>query len=140
MKIAVVRVRGMTHVRRDIEKALDMLRLYNKNYCVVVEDTPANRGTLNKVKDYVTYGPILDEVFKEMVEKRGDEYTGKLHDEKKKIDYGRRFFEFNGKKYKKYFRLNPPRKGYRSIKKGFQAGGALGNRKDMINDLLRRMI
>ncbi|MBR9698893.1 50S ribosomal protein L30 [Candidatus Woesearchaeota archaeon] len=140
MKIAVVRVRGMINIRKEIRDTLAMLRLYNKNYCTVIEDTPQNKGMLKKAKDFVTYGPISEEVFKEIVEKRGEEYTGR--DKTKKIDYSRRYFESDGKKYKKYFRLHPPKKGFgrKGIKVPFSKSGALGDRKEKINDLLKRMI
>ena len=43
---------------------------------------------------------------------------------------------------KAYFRLMPPVKGFarQGIKKPFSMGGALGYRKDKINDLIKRMI
>ena len=59
-KIAVIRVRGNINVRKDIKDTLYMLRLYDKNYCVVVEDSHQNRGMIEKVKDFVTYGQIDD--------------------------------------------------------------------------------
>ena len=139
-KIAVIRVRGEVKKRPGINETMDMLRLYNKNYCVVVEDTPQNIGMINKVKDFVTYGLIDENTFKELVEKRGEEYKGPIKDSKGKIDYNRKYFELNGKRYRKFFRLAPPRNGYRSIKKPFLRGGALGNRKEKINGLIRRMI
>ena len=44
------------------------------------------------------------------------------------------------KKTKKFFRLSPPKGGMRSIKKPFSKGGALGNRAEKINDLIKRML
>ena len=43
---------------------------------------------------------------------------------------------------KPIFRLRPPKKGYEreGIKKPFSVGGALGYRKDKINELLEKMI
>jgi len=38
------------------------------------------------------------------------------------------------------FRLNPPKKGYKSIKKSYKEGGALGYRGEKINNLIQRMI
>ncbi len=132
MKLAVIRVRGKINVRRGVSDTLDMLRLYNKNYCTVIESTPANIGMINKIKDFVTYGEIDDEMMKELVSKKGEEYTGIEKDSKGKIDYSRKYFEMDGKKYRKYFRLNPPKGGYgrEGIKKPFSKAGALGNRKE----------
>jgi large subunit ribosomal protein L30 len=139
--LAVIRVRGAVNLRMVIIKAFEHLNLYNKNYCAVLEDTPVNRGMIEKVKDYVTWGEISEEMKLELISKRAELYKGPLQDSKKKIVYDK-FFEHDGKKYKKYFRLNSPKKGYgkKGVKDFFVKGGALGNREDKINDLLKRMI
>ena len=139
-KIAIVRVRGKINIRKEIKDTLNMLRLYNKNFCTVVEDAPVLVGMIKKVKDFVTFGEINDETFSQLVETRGEQYKGREKDSKGKIEYSRRYFVYNDKKLKKYFRLNPPKKGYGSIKKPFLKGGGLGNRKEKINDLIKRMI
>ena len=109
---------------------------------VFLENTPQNAGMIRKVKDFVTYGEASDEMLKEVVSKRGAEYKVREQDSKGKIKYSRKYITVDGKKYKKYFRLMPPAKGYgrNGIKKPFSRGGALGNRKEKINDLLKRMI
>jgi large subunit ribosomal protein L30 len=141
-KIAVVRVRGSIKLNESIKDTLNMMRLYDKNYCVVLEDTQPNKGMIKKVKDYVAYGEIDDATFNELIAKRGEEYTGKIKDKSGKIDYSRRFFEINGKRYKKSFRLCPPRGGYewKGTKRPFSRGGALGYRGKNINALIKRMI
>lgn len=141
-KIAIIRVRGRINIRKEIRDTLSMLKLYNKNHCVVIENTPQNMGMIKKVKDFVTYGEIEEELYKELVTKKGEEYTGREKDSKEKIDYSRRYLVLDNKKYKKYFRLGPPRKGYgkEGIKKVFSKNGALGNRGEKINDIIRRMI
>jgi len=140
-KIAIVRVRGSVNLRKEIKNTLNLLRLYRKNYCVIVEDNPSYKGMIKKVKDYVTYGEIDDETYKELIEKRGEEYKGREKDRKGKINY-KKFILIENKKIKPFFRLNPPRKGFgrKGIKVGFKAKGALGYRGDKINDLLKRMI
>ena len=97
---------------------------------------------IEKVKEFVTYGEIEEELYKELITKRGEEYTGRENDSKEKINYSRRFIVIDNKKYKKFIRLSPPKKGYgrNGIKKPFSKGGALGNRAEKINDLIRRMI
>lgn len=114
MRIAVVRVRGLVHVRHDVKFALRTLGLLKKNHCVVVEDSPSVKGTIEKVKHFVTWGPVNAETLAAL-EKRGGE---------------------------KVFALNPPRKGYgrKGIKIQFKVGGALGNRSEKINDLIMRMV
>ena len=138
-KIAVIRIRGITGIEKELKDTMDMLGLYHNNYCAIVDRNMFNM--VRKAKDYVTWGEIDDETLKMLLEKRGQEYKGRETDSKKKIKY-RRFILINGKKYKRYFRLSPPRKGFerKGIKVPFSTGGALGYRKEKINDLIRRMI
>ncbi len=140
-KIAVVRVRGLIGVRHDIERTLKKLRLYKKNYCVVVQKSPSYLGMIKKVKDYVTWGGIDDGTYNALIEKRMEEYKGRVSDSKGKINYNK-FIDVNGKKIKKIFRLNSPKKGYgrKGIKVSFKVGGALGYREDKISDLIERML
>ena len=140
-KIAAIRVRGLIGIKDTVEYTLKMLRLYRKNYCTVVPDTPTSMGMLQKSKDFITWGEIDDETFKLIVDKRGESFHGKEKDSKEKISYDD-FILVNNKKIKKYFRLNPPRKGFgrKGIKSSFVNGGALGYRGEKINDLIKRMI
>ncbi len=130
-KLAVVLVRGMVKVVEPVKDTLAMLNLHRKNHCVVIEDNAVNQGMLVKVKDYVTWGEIDDVTFQELVQKRGQLLVG--------MGKG---LEVNGKKYKRFFALAPPRKGFerKGIKTSFKAGGALGYRGEKINDLLKRMV
>ena len=139
--LAVVRIKGSIGVMRDIKDALDILRLYKKNFCVVIPSNKNYEGTIKKIKDYVTWGEISDEMVKELTEKRGEEYKGRETDTKKKIKYNK-FIVVNGKKLNKFFRLNSPKKGYgrKGIKEVFSKGGALGYRGEKINELIMRML
>ena len=114
MSIAIVRVRGLVGVSGSVERTLQTLKLYRKNYCCTVEQTPEALGMIAKVKDFVTWGE-LDEETSDLLRKKSD---------------------------KKFYRLNSPRKGFgrKGIKHHFSRGGALGNRKEKINDLIRRMM
>ncbi len=139
-KLAVLLVRGMADVEASIIRTLLLLRLTHKNHCVIIENTPMNKGMLHKVKDYVTWGEIDENTFQELVVKRGQEFKGPLQDSKKKYTY--KTLDFKGKKYKPYFALSPPRKGFerKGIKVSFASGGALGYRGEKINQLLLRMM
>lgn len=123
-KLAVVRIRGVTGIKKPIAKALRLLNIYKVNYCTVIEDTPVNLGILMKVKDYTTWGHIDDSTLKELITKRGEPNPKKPNHTKP------------------FFRLNPPRSGYgkNGIKQAFKVGGGLGDRKEKINDLLKRMM
>lgn len=140
-KIAAVRVRGEKRVSKKVIATLNMLRLYNSHNCVILPSNPSIIGMIKKVKDYITYGEVSEEVEKLLFEKRGKEYKGRLKDKKGKIDY-KKWVVFGNKKYKPFFRLSPPRKGFerKGIKMPFKVGGALGYRADKINDLIKRMV
>jgi len=140
-KIAIIRIRGLTGIRKGIKDTLNMLKLYKKNFCVIIPNSPENLGMIKKIKDYITYGEIDDGTEKLLFEKRGEEYKGKLKDSRGKIEY-KRFVSFNGKKYKPFFRLNNPKGGFerKGIKMPFSQGGVLGNRGNKIKDLIKRMV
>lgn len=119
-KIAVIRIKGMVGIRGDIEETLNRMRLRRKYACVVIEDTPENKGMIKKVNDFVAYGEINNETQKELIAKRG-----------KKDKEGN---------LKPFFRLHPARGGMET-KKHFGVGkGVLGNNKEKINDLIVRML
>ncbi len=130
MNLAVIRIRGVNRVSHPIERTLCQLHLYRKNFCAVVPGTPAFKGMLAKVKDYVTYGPIDDATYQSLFEKRGEEYHG----------HTQAHIEYGTKKYKPFFRLHPPRGGFEAIKKSYGLGGTLGFRGEKIKDLLVRML
>ncbi len=140
-RIAAIRLRGKTQIKTKIEDTLKMLRLYKNNYCVVLPNTPIYSGMLKKAKDYLTWGEIDDETFEQLLGKRGQQFNGREADKKNKIKYND-YFVHNNKKYKKYFRLNSPKKGLgrKGVKHSFKVGGALGYRGAAINELIKRMV
>src|SRR3990167_686480 len=107
--LAAVRIRGRTMVRTTIVDAMNMLRLYKNNFCVVLPNTPTYVGMLKQAKDYITWGEIDDETFKLLVEKRGEEFYGRETDSKKLIKYSD-YIVINNRKLKRYFRLNSQEK------------------------------
>lgn len=153
MLIAIIRVRGSIKVKKDIEKAISLLNLTRVNHCVVYKDSKYLQGSLKKAKDYLTWGVISKEVFEKMLLKRGFVYTK----DNKLVSFKQNFSKdhaavvedlFSTKKslkqynIKPVFRLKPPSKGFerKGIKKSFVEGGVLGNRKEKINLLLKKMI
>ncbi len=139
-KMAVVLIRGTTRAPHFVCKALEVLNLHRVNHAVVVADTPAIKGMIVKVKDYVTWGEISGDAFTELLDQRGELYRGRLQDRKKKYQY--HVLKVNGKLYKPCFRLNPPTKGFgrKGTKVAYTASGGLGYRGEAINDLIRRML
>lgn len=151
-RIAVIRIRGTVNLEKKIKDTLKMLNLEKTHNCVVIDNRDSYKGMLQKVKDYVTFGEIDKETFKELLlkwarlpgNKKIDgsyikEKTGKTVDE-----FVDEFFEFktdlDSLGIKKFFRLHPPRKGYRGIRLGYTQGGSLGYRGKDIISLLERII
>ncbi|MCF7798709.1 uL30 family ribosomal protein [Candidatus Woesearchaeota archaeon] len=118
-KIAVILVRGLVGVNRDIKETLAYLNIRKKHACVIVDDTPVIRGMLKKAQSYITFGPVSEELLAELITKRGTK-----------------------SKENKVFFLAPPIGGFekKGIKQSFVAGGVLGDRKEAINILLKKMI
>lgn len=121
-KVAVILLRGLIGVSKEIKDTLSMLKLRKKYACTVYDLTPTIHGMLKKVKDYVTWGFIDDETQKLLVEKRG-----------KKNDAG---------EVDNHFALQPPKGGFdqKGTKVPYTIGGSLGNRKDAINEFIKRML
>lgn len=150
---AVVQVRGVVNTNREIKDTLKMLRLHHVNHCVLIPDTPAYLGMIRKVKDFVAYGEVDYETLATILRTRG-RLTG---DEKLTDEYVHEHTPYadidefakalcNGDaslrdlaEIKPVLRLHPPRKGYKTIKRTFQQGGALGYYGREINDLLYKM-
>ena len=154
MTVAAIRVRGIVNVKPDIKKTLQLLDLTRVNHCVLLEENPSTKGMLQVVKDYLTWGEIDKKVLAKLITIRG-----KLEGDKNltesyiksatsydNIDKLSQAIIDNKFKYKDIpsvkpvFRLNPPRKGYESIKRSFVNKGALGYRGEKINTLLEKMI
>lgn len=115
--VAIVRVRGKVNLTPEILRTLQQLNLHAQNTCVVLPLTDSVMGMIRKVNSYVTFGMVSDKVLAELNAKR------KSKDEN-------------------IFYLHPPRHGYgrKGIKRSYAESGALGNRKEEIDELLLRMI
>ncbi|MCH8519212.1 MAG: 50S ribosomal protein L30 [Nanoarchaeota archaeon] len=152
-KIAIVQIRGTVRTHPDVRKTLELLRLKQKHACVVVDDNEVSRGMIKKIKDYVTYGNISEDLYVQMLETRG-ECVGKQTLKEAKLDAKKIAKEYYGgevklrdfePKYtlKPFFRLHPPKGGFErgGIKKTFIQGGVLGERSDeSIATLIQKML
>ena len=114
-KLAVIRVRGQLHIKHPIKITFTYLNLQNKNSCIIIEETPVTKGMIQKIRNYVTWGPVNEDILNSLKKKHPKQTV---------------------------YNLPPPLKGYgrKGIKMPFAKGGALGERGEKINDLLKRMI
>ena len=114
--IAVIRIRGQVGLKQKIVETFNRLKLRKKYSCIVIEKpTKEQIGMIEKVRNFVAYGEINEETYKKLVEARG----GKI---------------------KNFFRLHPPRKGIDSKKHFGVDKGVLGNNKEKINELIKKML
>jgi len=140
MVIAIVRIRGIPSIDRDIAETLDRLRLRKKLVCTFIDGkNKAELGMLRKVQNEVFFDNISDELAKKIIEKRG-KYEGEKPVKKEDVD---KIFEGIKKddwKIKKFFRLHPPIGGFkRSTKLAWTNKGILGHNKEA-NKLIERML
>lgn len=140
--IAIIRIKGRVNVSKRIKESLSRLRLRKKYACVVIKEKKELLGMLNKVRDFVAFGKIDKDRFKELLEKRARKI-----DKNKKMDIEKvvegvfennaRLEEFN---IRPYFRLHPPKGGFRKGTKREFPRGVLGNHGEKIGELIRRML
>ncbi|HUS99669.1 MAG TPA: 50S ribosomal protein L30 [Candidatus Thermoplasmatota archaeon] len=154
MVYAVIRVRGTVNIKPDIKKTMQLLRLSRTNHCVLLEENVVYKGMLQMVKDYTTWGEINKETLTKLLSERGKLIGDKplTEDYLKKATPYHSFEKLSEAilkekvKYKEIpevkplFRLNPPKKGHRTVKRSFVNKGSLGYRKDEINKLIDRML
>jgi len=151
--LAVIRIRGKVGIRPDIEAALKALNLHRVNHGVVLEESASLMGTLQKSKDYVTWGEISQDTLSLLLTKRGRLGGGvRLTDTSAKEKLGFESVDdltervWTGKTalssisgLNRVFRLHPPRGGFRRSKKRHYPDGELGYRRSAIDELLRKM-
>jgi 60S ribosomal protein uL30 len=161
-KIAIViRIRGINGVDPRTKKILQLFRLRQIHSATFVKLNAATIKMLRLVEPYVTYGTPNLKTVRHLIYKRG--YL-KVHGQRipicsngpiaskfKKIDIicvediihqlftcGRHFKKVNKNLWP--FKLSSPKGGYTQKTTHFQEGGDAGNREDMINAFIQRMI
>jgi large subunit ribosomal protein L30 len=137
----IIRVRGGVHANRQIVATLADLHLSRPNHATVVPEEPAFRGMITKVEGYVTWGEADPTTVEMLLKERGRARkdvasSGPAPTAEQVATTG--LARAGG--WKPMFRLHPPKGGWRSTKKTFARGGALGYRGAAINDLARRMM
>jgi len=152
--LAVVRVRGVSDISREVNETMKMLHLERSCHATLVNNSPAYLGMLKKARNYLAWGEISRETLTLLLKKRGrlignkkltDEYAQKAG--KKALDelaeaILKGELEFHKlPNIKPIFRLHPPSGGFKgTVKRGYAAGGVTGYQKENINKLLKQMI
>src|SRR3989338_671121 len=147
MTITAVRVRGNAKLRKTIEATMQMMNLKAVNNVATLTDKKVTEGMLQKAKDYVTWGTITKDTFTKMLLKwaktvdNAKVTEGFLKEQNTSVDElyeGKK--KFKDANIKATIRLHPTRKGYEGVKRPYSMKGALGNRKDKLDELVQRMI
>ena|SRR3990172_5956006 len=154
-RIAVVRIRGINDVRPEVRSTLDMMNLRRINNLTFLDNRPAYLGMLQKGKDLITWGEPTENTIASILAKWGrtpgdnvltDEYVAKNSTFKSIEEFAKNFIQMKAeikdiKDLKSFFRLHPPKHGYRGkgSKFAFHANGALGYRGEEIDELIIRM-
>jgi len=152
--LAVVRVRGVSDIQREIKETMNMLNLRRNCHATLVDDRPAYMGMLQKARSYLTWGEISSDTLTLLLSKRGrlagnqkltDEYAQKIG--KKSLNelaeaLVKGEVEFHSlPTIKPVFRLHPPSKGFKGkVKRSYASKGVGGYRGEAINRLLEKMI
>ncbi len=152
-QLVVVRVRGTVNTRYDVRKTLELLKLRRLYSATIVPKDSYYLGMLNLAKDHIAWGEIDFETAKRLFVERGRTVEGKRVDESvakaegfedldkmisSVVDGATKLNQL--KKVKQYFNLSPPKGGFkRSTKKPFNAGGVLGENRQILS-LISRMI
>jgi large subunit ribosomal protein L30 len=148
----VVRVRGSIHSKREIVATLKFLHLTRPNHATVLPEDASFRGMLTRVQGYVTWGEADEETVGLLLTSRGKASDGRPLGPaagasaapgsdvaaltKAVVTDGLP----RARGVRPLFRLRAPKGGWKSTKKPFTLGGALGYRGRAINDLVRRML
>jgi large subunit ribosomal protein L30 len=146
----VIRVRGTIHARHDLVQTLQHLHLTRPNHATLLPERPELRGMLNKVQGYVTWGEAEPETVAMLLKERGITPEGRRLTEAvegapaadlaeiTKTVTAQGLLKAPG--VRPLFRLKAPKGGWRSTKRPYGRGGALGYRGRAINELARRMM
>jgi large subunit ribosomal protein L30 len=148
----VVRVRGTIHARHDMVDTLRVLHLTRANHATVIPDRPEFRGMLHRVQGYITWGEADPATVGLLLQHRGvtesgaalaPDHVAEAGGAKDVDELARRVIKdglYSVPGLRPLFRLKAPKGGWRSTKKPYVRGGALGNRGPAIAELIPRMV
>jgi len=152
--LAVIRVRGISDIFREINETLDMLHLRRNYHATLIDSRSSYLGMLEKAQNYVTWGEVSKKNITYLLKTRGklvgnkkltDQYAQEIG-YKSLGDLSEAIFQtkieyIHLPKIKPVFRLHPPSKGFKGkVKRSYSAGGVSGYRGEAINTLLEKMI
>ncbi len=150
----VVRVRGSVHAKHEIGETLRFLHLSRPNHATILPEEAAFRGMLTRVQGYVTWGEADEATVGLLLAARGRTPEGhplvpaggaapSREAAAAAVGLAKSVLADGlprTRAVRPLFRLRAPKGGWRSTKKPFTLGGALGYRGRAINELVRKML
>jgi large subunit ribosomal protein L30 len=151
--ILAVRFKGRVDAKREEEYTLALLRLRRPMAATILPDTPSVRGMLRKVQHYVAWAPADPETVKLLLERRGEVSRSRRLSPEALRDSGypdidelaRALAEGRVQLHrvgvvKPFFRLAPPRGGFRAKKGRLAEQGGIFGYNPRLPELVRRMV
>lgn len=156
--VVAIRVRGTVDVDPDVAYTLHLLRLRRRFTASLYHSSqPGILGMLKTVENWIAWGEIDKGALVELLRRRGEVVGGKrLTDEwvreklglngieelaDKLLSGGLYFNKLKAYGLKPFFRLHPPKGGFKgSIKRRYGDGGVLGYWGSDINKLILSMV
>lgn len=137
--IIAIRISGLVEIPNNVQETLFRMRLRRKYTAVLLKEGEENKKLLQSVRNFIAFGPIDKETLVQLIEKRGQVIGNKKIDAQKIAEQlDKKPLDELG--IKPFFRLHPPRGGI-STKLHFPIKkGVLGDNKESINKLVRRML
>jgi len=138
--ILVIRISGQVGLSSAIKESLNRIKIRRKYSATLLKPTRENLKLLKKIRNHVAYGDVNKETLIDLIKKRAQpsSKSKKINPEEVVSQLEKKSLASLG--LKPFFRLHPPRKGIES-KKHFGVGkGVLGDNKEKINELVRRML
>ncbi|MCS7107006.1 MAG: 50S ribosomal protein L30 [Acidilobaceae archaeon] len=154
---AIIRLRGTADISPEVEDTLSLLRLRRRFAASLYwSELPGLEGMLKVIAPWATWGEVEEKVLAELIARRG-RLVGdkKITDEWVRQNLGLRgieelaqklvagelhYHKLEEKGVKPFFRLTPPKGGFKKSIKKMGKDGELGYRGEKINELLMRMM
>jgi len=139
--IIAIRISGQVKIQKSIGELLFRLRLRRKYSAVLMPSSTENIKLLKKVRNHIAFGEINEKTLKDLITKRAVPTSKDTKINTTKLMSDMKTTPISKLPIKPFFRLHPPRGGIDS-KKHFSVSSkaVLGDNKEKINDLVRRML
>lgn len=137
--ILAIRISGDVEISEKVKETLFRMRLRRKYSAVLLQDNEVTKNLIAATRNFIAFGTIDKATLTELIIKRGQPVAGKKMDAKGAIEnVEKKSLEDFG--IKPFFRLHPPRGGIDSKIHFGRKAGVLGDNKEAINELVRRML